>query len=72
VVGVLSSGSGGLTVLLRAGMDALPMQEKTDKPYKNTALNVSHACGHDMHVASLSIPDLILGTVHCFLTWSQC
>jgi amidohydrolase len=61
VVAVLRNGSGP-TVLLRADMDALPVEEKTGLPYashvvvKNDAgveVPVMHACGHDVHMTSL-------------------
>jgi len=61
VVGLLRNGDGP-TVMLRADMDALPVEEATGLPYasKVTATNkqgatvpVMHACGHDMHVAWL-------------------
>lgn len=61
VVGVLKNGAGP-TVLVRADMDALPVEEKTGLPYasrvrvKNDAgqeVGVMHACGHDIHVTSL-------------------
>ena len=61
VVGVLENGDGP-TVLVRADMDALPMQEETGLPYASTAqqtdssgqaVPVAHACGHDVHVACL-------------------
>lgn len=61
VVGVLDNGPGP-TVLLRADMDALPVREATGLPYASQALAldadgtevpVMHACGHDVHVASL-------------------
>ncbi|RMG36040.1 MAG: amidohydrolase [Methanobacteriota archaeon] len=54
ITAVIEGGQGkGKTVLLRADIDALPVQEANDVPYKSRNEGFSHACGHDAHVACL-------------------
>ncbi|HNT33526.1 MAG TPA: amidohydrolase [bacterium] len=47
VVGVLKGAKPGRTIAFRADMDALPIQELNETPYKSQKPNVMHACGHD-------------------------
>lgn len=64
VVGILRGGSPGPVVAVRADMDALPVTEQTDLPFRSTKraefageqVGVMHACGHDIHTA------VVLGT----------
>ncbi len=51
VVGLLEGGKPGKTLLLRADMDALPIQEETGAEYASQTPGVMHACGHDGHTA---------------------
>jgi amidohydrolase len=53
VLGTLVGGKPGGVTLLRADMDALPIAELVDAPYRSEKAGVMHACGHDGHVAIL-------------------
>jgi amidohydrolase len=53
VVGILRGERPGKTIMLRADMDALPLPEENDVPYRSHAAGKMHACGHDGHVAIL-------------------
>ncbi|MBT7655930.1 MAG: amidohydrolase, partial [Flavobacteriales bacterium] len=61
VVGLLKGKRPGKVVALRADMDALPVEERNDLPYRSKVIGeymgnkvpVMHACGHDTHVAIL-------------------
>ena len=74
VVGVVRGTRPGKTIMLRADMDGLPIDEENVVPYRSESAVHMHACGHDGHVAMLlgaarvvmSRRDEIAGTV-CFL-----
>jgi hippurate hydrolase len=53
VVARLTGARPGPTILLRADMDALPMQEETGLPFASEVKGAMHACGHDAHTAML-------------------
>ncbi len=53
VVGTLRVGHGSGSIGLRADMDALPIEEASDLPYRSQSAGKMHACGHDGHMAML-------------------
>ena len=60
VVGILEGADDGPTVLYRADMDALPIQEENETDYVSKSAGVMHACGHDGHTAiALGIAKLL-------------
>lgn len=60
VCGLLRGDRPGPVLLLRADMDALPIREETDLPFKSVNDGVMHACGHDAHTAMLLVAAKIL------------
>ena len=71
VVAVLDSGKPGKTLLLRADMDALPMDEDSGEAFSSQVAKSAHTCGHDTHTSMLlsavkianSIKDQFSGTI---------
>jgi amidohydrolase len=53
VVAILRGGRPGRVVALRADIDALPIEEANDLPFRSQTKGVMHACGHDAHTAIL-------------------
>ncbi|HXG65347.1 MAG TPA: amidohydrolase [Blastocatellia bacterium] len=51
VVGLMEGRTGGATLLYRADMDALPIEEENQVEYRSLNPGLMHACGHDAHVA---------------------
>ena len=60
IIGTLTGAKKGKTILLRADMDALNMQEENDVEYKSVYDGKMHSCGHDTHTA------MLLGTCKFF------
>ena len=60
VVGTIPGAQPGPTLVIRADMDALPIAEQTRLPYASTTPGLMHACGHDLHTATLlGVADLM-------------
>jgi amidohydrolase len=62
VVAVLRGGRPGRVAAVRADIDALPIQERNDVPYRSTVPGVKHACGHDGHTSMvLGVAEVLSG-----------
>jgi amidohydrolase len=57
-------GEGGPVVALRADLDALPVEDQTEDPWRSRVDGVAHACGHDVHSTSLLGAGIALQRVH--------
>lgn len=60
VIGVVNGAGPGRVVCLRGDIDALPIQETNELPYRSTNPGVMHACGHDAHTAMVLAAGRIL------------
>ncbi len=58
-----AGGGSARTIGLRADLDALPIEEATDLPYRSRSRGVSHACGHDAHTAAVLGAGLVLAAL---------
>lgn len=70
VVGALKNGPAP-TIGFRADMDALPITERSDAPWRSSQPGVMHACGHDGHMAMLLAAARHLTTTRCFSSTLQ-
>lgn len=67
VIGIIEGKNKGITVALRADMDALAIQETNTVDYASINNGVMHACGHDVHTASLIGTAIILNKLKEFI-----
>ena len=62
VVGIIEGGATGKTLVIRADMDALPIQESEELPFASKVPGKMHACGHDAHTAILlGVANVLIG-----------
>lgn len=66
VVGLIRGAKNGQTVLLRADMDALPIQEENDLEFASKIPGKMHACGHDIHMS------IMLGAAEILYKYRDC
>lgn len=64
VIGLLKGGQPGKTLMMRADMDALPIQEATGLDFASETPGVMHACGHDGHTSMMMVAAKILAEQH--------
>src|SRR3546814_16986291 len=57
-------GDAGPCIALRGDLDALPVEDRTEDPWRSTVPGVAHACGHDVHTAALLGAALALAALH--------
>ena len=69
---VADLGTGERTVGLRADLDALPVQEVSEDPWRSTLPGVAHACGHDVHTSALVGAAHALARVHAGSSGAGC
>lgn len=63
IIADLVQNEGAPYIALRADIDALPIQERTNAPYASRAPGIMHACGHDSHTAVLLGTALAFGAI---------
>lgn len=63
VIGLLKGKEDGPTIALRGDIDALPIKELNDVPYKSKIDGVMHACGHDIHTSTVMGAAMILSSI---------
>ena len=71
LVAQIGNKAGVPTLAIRADMDALPVQEQTNLPYKSRIDGAMHACGHDSHTAILLTVAKILKAAAIPASWAS-